>query len=55
MDLDNVLKRLEVEFMDTGLLLATLTHPSCLNEPQLELRNDNESHTWLGDAFIYDH
>lgn len=55
MDLDKVLTRLEVEFKDTGLLLAASTHPSCHNEPQLGLRNDNESLAWLGDAFIYDY
>jgi ribonuclease-3 len=53
MDLDEVQERLGVEFKDTAFLLEALTHSSCLNEPQMGLRKDNESLAWVGDALVY--
>ena len=52
MDLDEVQRRLGVEFKDPDLLLEALTHPSCLNEPQLGFHRSNEALAWLGDALI---
>jgi len=52
MDLDEVQRRLGVEFKDTDLLLEALTHPSCLNEPNLGFHRSNEALAWLGDALI---
>jgi len=53
MDLDEVQKRLNVEFRNTDHLLEALTHSSCLNEPQMGLTKDNESLAWIGDALLY--
>ena len=52
MDLDEVQRRLGVEFKDPDLLLEALTHPSCLNEPQLGFHRSNEALAWLGDSLI---
>jgi ribonuclease-3 len=53
MDLDEIQKCLSVEFKDPDLLLEALTHISCLNEPKMGLKKNNESLAWLGDALIY--
>jgi ribonuclease-3 len=52
MDLDEVQRRLGVEFRDTDLLFEALTHPSCLKEHQLGFHRSNEALAWLGDALI---
>ena len=52
MDLDEVQRRLGVEFKDPDLLLEALTHSSCLNEPQMGFHRSNEALAWIGDALI---
>jgi len=52
MDLDEVQRRLGVEFKDPNLLLEALTHSSCLNESQIGFHRSNEALAWIGDALI---
>ena len=52
MDLDEVQRRIGVEFKDIDLLLEALTHPSSLNGSKLGFHRSNEALAWLGDALI---
>ena len=52
MDLAEVQRHLEIEFIDPDLLHEALTHASCLNEPSIGYKRHNVALAWLGDALI---
>ena len=53
MNFDEVQGNLCYLFENENLLIEALTHSSCLNEKNMNLKKSNEALAWLGDAIIY--